>query len=93
MPSKTEGAVDDHIIGNSGRYEGGRGGLERVTVNLTPRSSAALELAVRLTGDTKTDTINRALQVYAYLEQVARNGGSVHVREAKGDEMERLKFL
>jgi len=93
MPSKIEGAVDDRIVGKSGRDGGGRGGLERVTVNLTPRSSAALELAVRLTGDTKTDTINRALQIYAFLEQVARNGGSLHVREAEGEELERLKFL
>lgn len=54
--------------------------LERVTVNLAPRASHALEQAVGLTGDSKTDAINRALQVYAYIEQVMRDGGEVLVR-------------
>lgn len=43
-------------------------GLTRTTVNLVPRAVAALEEVSRLTGDNKTDVINRALQVYAYLE-------------------------
>ena len=74
------------------RRGGGRG-LERLTVNLTPRSSAALDAAVELTGDTKTDAINRAIQIYAYLEQVIQDGGSVHVRETLGAELERLKLF
>jgi hypothetical protein len=65
--------------------------LERVTVNITGRSSRALDLLTQLTGDTKTDAINRALQVYAYMEQVAAHGGSVYVREAVDSELERLK--
>lgn len=70
------------------------GTLERVTVNLTPRSARALELATELTGDSKTDAINRAIQVYAYLEHVTSEGGSVHVRESAEDsEPERLKFF
>lgn len=62
-------------------------------MNLTSRSSAALELAVELSGDTKTDTINRALQIYAYLKKVIRDGGSVHVREQDGAELERLRIV
>src|SRR5205823_9334668 len=42
-----------------------RGSLQRVTVNLTPRSCEALELAVKQARDSQTDTINRALQVYS----------------------------
>lgn len=61
------------------------GPLERVTVNLTPRAARALEQAGQITGDTKTDTINRALQVYAYLEQVTRDGGAIYVRESAAD--------
>jgi hypothetical protein len=72
---------------------GGSRGLERITVNLTPRSSSALELAVELSGDTKTDTINRAIQIYAYLEKVLQDGGSVHVREQTGAELERLRIV
>lgn len=55
--------------------------LERVTVNLVPKSSKALQLAVDITGDTKTDTINRALQMYAFLENMVRDGGTVLIRE------------
>lgn len=46
----------------------------RLTVNLIPRADKALQLAVQLTGDSKTDTVNRALQVYAYLEYVISRG-------------------
>jgi len=69
------------------------GSLERVTVNLTLRSSQALDEAVRLTGDTKTDAINRAVQLYAFVEKVIDQGGSVYVRDAESGELERLRFL
>ena len=67
--------------------------LERVTVNLTGRASRALELAAELTGESKTDTVNRALQIYSYLEQVMASGGSIYVREAVDSELERLKLF
>jgi hypothetical protein len=69
------------------------GPLERITVNVTRRASRALELATKLTGDSKTDTVNRALQVYAYVEQVTAEGGSVYVRPAVGAELELLKVF
>ncbi len=93
MPSRTEGEALQKITDRPRRRAGGRGGLDRITVNLTPRTSAALDLAVKLTDDTKTDTINRAIQIYAYLEQVIRAGGSVHVRESADAELERLKIF
>jgi len=71
----------------------GGSGLERVTVNLTPRSVEALDSLVRLTGDTKTDTINKALQVYAYLQNLLNTGGALYVRDADGAEVERLRFF
>jgi hypothetical protein len=68
-------------------------GLTRVTVNLTPRAIAALERACRATGDTKTDTINRALQVYAVVQEIAdRNGGSIRLVHEDGG-IERLHLL
>lgn len=73
------------------RGSGGRGPLVRVTVNVTGRAARALDVATELTGGTKTDTVNRALQVYAYMEQVTAHGGSVYVREAGGSELELLK--
>ena len=67
--------------------------LERVTVNLIARASRALQLASDLTGDTKTDTVNRALQVYAYLEEINAQGGAIYVREAGDSEPQRLKMF
>lgn len=90
MPNKTE-----EVPQQSARWSrrGGGRGLERITVNLTSRSSSALDLAVELTGDTKTDTINRAIQIYAYLEKVIRDGGSVHIRAEEGADLERLRIV
>lgn len=85
-------AEGNHAAPKSPRRGGGRG-LERITVNLTPRSSSALEFAADVTGDTKTDAINRAIQIYAWLEQVIEGGGSVHVRPIAGAEVERLRFI
>jgi hypothetical protein len=68
------------------------GALERVTVNLTPRAWNALEEAVQRTGDTKTDTINRALQVYNYIEEIMHSGGAVIVQDRNG-KPERLRIF
>jgi hypothetical protein len=88
---ETNLAEESHLSVGCGCGDGR--GTERVTVNLTARSSAALELAAALTGDTRTDTINRALQVYAYLEQLVEGGGSVHVRQSDDAEPELVRFL
>jgi hypothetical protein len=69
------------------------GGLRRITVNLTPRAWDDLDKAVKLTGDSKTDTINRAVHVYAYIVNITQNGGDVYVRDAGHDELERLHFV
>ena len=68
------------------------GRLERITANLTPRTSAALKLTVEVTGDSKTDTLNRAIQVYAYLMDLTAKGGLVFVQEDKG-ELQRLMMI
>lgn len=67
--------------------------LQRVTVNLVPRSTAALTLAAELSGDSKTDTINRALQVYAYLLHIKGKGGAVYTRESAEAELYAVEFL
>lgn len=72
---------------------GGGSSLERVTVNLTPRSVAALETLAKLTGETKTDIINKTLQIQAYLQEQIDNGGKLYLREADSDELERIRFL
>ncbi len=71
----------------------GGGSFERVTVNLTQKSSEALADAVGLTRDSKTDSVNKALQLYGLLQHVLANGGAVYIREAADAELERLRVL
>jgi hypothetical protein len=70
-----------------------QGAPERVTVNLTARSVRAMNNLVTWTGYTKTDTINRALQIYEFVQQIIENGGTVHVRQREGAELERLTLF
>jgi hypothetical protein len=72
---------------------GEHGGLQRVTVNLTPRSRQALDQAIKLTGDSRTDSMNRAIQVYAYIVNITENHGTLYVRDDGSDELERLRIL
>ena len=62
-------------------------------MNLTARSSRALKEAAQLTGDTKTDTINKALQLWYHLRHLAGTGGAVYFRAAEGGDLERVHFL
>ncbi|CAL9624321.1 hypothetical protein SUDANB121_05920 (plasmid) [Nocardiopsis dassonvillei] len=64
----------------------------RVTVNLTKRSTQALAEAVEATGETRTDVINRALQVYAYLEEAFGRGDRLYIENSEGTR-ERLRFF
>jgi hypothetical protein len=85
--SRRHGPPAEHGHGGNGSP------LERVTVNLVPRASQALKRLSELTRNTKTDSINRAIQVSAYLEEVSANGGDVYVRETKDSELQLLKML
>jgi hypothetical protein len=59
--------------------------LRKITANYTPRSVAALALAKDLSGDTQTDTLNRAVQMYAFL---------LHLRaEDRGGDKETVNHL
>jgi alpha-galactosidase len=57
----------------------------RTTVNLSDRSRAALEETAKRNNDSKTDTINRAIQVYAYLDRVLANGDQIILESPDGD--------
>lgn len=93
MPATAGLAERNNGAGRKEETRPAGGSLERVTVNLTTRSARALELATQLTGDSKTDAINRAIQIYAYLEHILSKDGSIHIRESEGAEPERLKFF
>lgn len=69
------------------------GGAERVTVNLSARASRALELVTKLTGDSKTDAISRALQVYAFFEETTANGGALYIQQGKDAPLQLVKIF
>ena len=71
----------------------GGGSLERVTVNLTARSAAALTATAELTSETRTDVINKALQLYGFLRPPHDNGGAIYIREPNGKETDRLRLM
>lgn len=85
--------ADRRPLESVNRGDGSDGPPKRVTVNVTGRASRALDLAAELTGDTRTDSLNRALQVYAYLQQLTACGGTVYVQEAAGSDLELLKVF
>lgn len=87
------GTLDADTPASPPKRGGGNGPLERVTVNLTARASRALQQTADLTGDTKTDSINRSILIYAYLEEVLSRGGAIYVRESADGELERLKLF
>lgn len=64
--------------------------LTKTTVNLTPRSVAALTAAAVLSGDTRTDTINRSIQMYDYITGLQADGWKI-VRH-RGDVTEEVTF-
>lgn len=83
--SKTEqSTVPEHLASPA---------AERTTTNLTPRSARAMANLVGWTGYTKTDTVNRALQIYEFIQQIRENGGTLHVCRSQGAELERLTFF
>ncbi len=67
--------------------------LTRINVNLTPRSVAALEFACELTGDNRTDTLNRSVQVYAYVSKLMSEGKLIFAEDPTAGTRERLIFL
>ncbi|MGK5550168.1 hypothetical protein ACSNOI_01005 [Actinomadura kijaniata] len=92
----TKPGATSETSGRDGRQErsGAPGVLpgKRVTVNLTGKAAQALEDIQKVTGYNATDSINRALQVYAYLEELTRDGGEFLYRDGSG-QLERIRFL
>jgi hypothetical protein len=87
------GVIDATRHSPPAKHGSGDSGPERVTVNLIPRAAQALHEASDLTGDSKTDTINRALQVYAYLEAITARGGEILVREPEDSTPRLVKII
>lgn len=72
---------------------GGGGGNERITVSLVPKAVAALESARKITGESKTDCVNRALQLYAMMHEVQAAKGEVRIRDTPDADLVRIRVL
>jgi hypothetical protein len=76
--------------GRRGDGVDGRPALERVTVNLVASAMTSLDSIVARRRVGKTDTINKALQVYGFVDDLQERGGAIYVREPGSTELERL---
>ncbi|MFE2392233.1 hypothetical protein ACFXC0_26255 [Streptomyces althioticus] len=65
---------------------------ERYSVTLVPPAVEAINKLVEATGLTKTDVINRAVQIYAFLEERMGEGNEVVLRSPEG-EYERVHIV
>ena len=58
---------------------------ERFTVTLIATAAQAVARLMHLTGLSKTDVINRAVQVYAFLAQQMAEGKEIILRDEQGN--------
>lgn len=70
-----------------------RPSLVRLTLNLIPKSAEALEHAAAVDRNSKTDTVNRAIQLYDFFLSQQAKGGRIYLRQDGSDEMERIRLL
>jgi hypothetical protein len=66
---------------------------EKVTVNLTSRAAKALNDTVTATGTSKTEAINKAIQLYGFILEHLDAGGAIYVRDPGSKETERLRIF
>jgi hypothetical protein len=65
---------------------------EQVIVNFSDRSVHALDCLARITDDTRTDSINKAVQVYAYLRQALTDGHRLYLNDPASHRTDRLQI-
>ncbi|GHB60654.1 hypothetical protein GCM10010306_062810 [Streptomyces umbrinus] len=65
---------------------------ERFTVTLIISALKAMQALMRLTGLSKTDVINRSVQVYGFLAEQMNDGKEVLLRDREGN-LEKVHIL
>lgn len=65
---------------------------ERYSVTLVPPAVQAVAELIEATGLSKADVINRAVQIYAFLEAQRSQGREVLLRDPQGD-LERVHIV
>jgi hypothetical protein len=69
------------------------GGLQRVTANFTPRAMASLERVSARTGDSRTDVLNMAVQVFEAIVELVEEGDGRNLRVLVNGEERILRFV
>jgi len=87
-----EGSEDEHLAAET-RPSAPSATAARVTVNLSENSVEALDAAVQLTRNTKTEVINKAVQLFAVVQQAQHEGGGVSIKDSKEAEWTRVRFF
>ncbi len=67
--------------------------LTKVSANFVPRAVAALDRASEITGDSRTDVLNCAVQMYAYLAKMMYDGHLIFVENPSTGTKERVVFF
>lgn len=62
----------------------------RITVTLIPKAAIQLDQIVSMTRMSRTDSVNRAIQMYYFIVKTRKNGGKVFVTDKKGKAREVL---
>jgi len=68
-------------------------GLDRISVTLIPKASEDLEALSRATGLSKTDLVNRAVQLYAFVVGEQSRGQDLALRDQDTGETQRVRLL
>jgi hypothetical protein len=72
---------------------GRRRGPVKITVNLLARAMDKLEEICGWSGESKTDAINRAIQLYALYYEAVRNGEKLRIVSADGTQQREIHIL
>jgi hypothetical protein len=67
--------------------------LTKLTVNITSKSVAALDAGSGIEGITKTEAVNRALQLYAFIATHLAAGDQLLLRPRHSDALERVHII
>jgi hypothetical protein len=84
--------IESPPTGPESRHRSGGPSLTKLTVNITSKTVAALDQAVEVNDESKTDAANRAIQAYAFLTRMVSEGWELTLKDPDGRE-KAIQFL